>query len=158
MTRSAAGVVDQYDIDPAVVEALLARYGDVTLEPDADELTDRERLVREFFESGDEHPIRTGPDHYHQFERSEWVERPAAPGTEDEFQAALDAAVRRGIVARTDEDRPRYSSSYYDLLSELGGEFTASDIDELCETTGMPKRHVYYHVFTDLNLDVDLRA
>lgn len=158
MTRSAADLVDQYDIDPAVIEALLVRYGDMEPEADVDELTPREQLVGEFFESGDDHPIRTGSDHYYQFERSDWADQPAAPSSEAEFEAALEAIVRQGIVARTDEDPPRYSASYYDLLSELGGQFSASDVEELCKTTGMPERQVYYHVFTDLTLDVDLTA
>lgn len=158
MTRSAADLVDQYDIDPAVIEALLVRYGDMEPEADADELTPREQLVGEFFESGDDNPIRTGPDHYYQFERSDWADRSAAPSSASEFEAALEAIVRRGIVARTDEDPPRYSASYYDLLSELGGQFSASDVEELCNATGMPERQVYYHVFTDLTLDVDLTA
>ncbi|CAP15381.1 uncharacterized protein OE_6281R (plasmid) [Halobacterium salinarum R1] len=55
----------------------------------------------------------------------------------------------KGLVARTDENTPRYSTSFYKLLGEMEGDYTASEIDSLCESTGMSKRQVYYHIFTD---------
>lgn len=158
MTRSAADLVEQYDVDPAAIEAFLVRYGDLEFESCADELTTRAKLVREFFESDDGKPIRAGPDHYYQFEQSEWAERPSAPGTETEFEEVLDTLVRAGVVARTDETRPRYSASYYEVLSELGKQFTASEIDDICETTGMPTEQVYYYLFTQPTMDIDLTA
>lgn len=158
MAQSAADLVDQYDIDAEVVEALLVRYGDPFDDTEPAALSVAENAVRDLLEAEGDHPIRTSSDHFYQFERSTQAEQSDTPATEADFEDVLQALVEKGVVARTDEDTPRYSTSYYDVLSALGGAFTASEIDELCDATGMPKREVYYHVFTDLELDVDLTA
>jgi hypothetical protein len=156
MSRSAVDLVQRYDIDAEAVEALLQRYGDPEPIRVNEDLTARESLVRETLEAAGDHPLRTSSDHYYQFTRSERAEDPVAPDTETEFTAILDALVEDGVVARTNDQPPLYSTSYYKILSELPNDLTASEIEELCAETGMPKRQVYYHIFTDLQLDADL--
>lgn len=158
MGQSAVDLIQQYDIDAEAIEALLQRYGDPDSSSVNENLTAEESLVTETLEADDDHPIRTSSDHYYQFTRSEQADDPAAPDTEDEFNNVLEALVGEGVAARTNEQQPRYSTSYYKILSELQNELTASEIDELCAETGMPKRQVYYHIFTDLHLSVDLTA
>lgn len=156
MSQSAVDLIQQYDIDAEAIEALLQQYGDPDSFSVSDNLTAGESLVTETLEADGAHPIRSSSDHYYQFTRSEQADDPAAPDTEDEFTETLEALVEKGVAARTNEQRPRYSTSYYKILSEMQNELTASEIDELCAETGMPKRQVYYHIFTDLHLDVDL--
>lgn len=152
-------LVEQYDIDEAVIEALLIRYGDVSFDDTTkDELNDREDLVYQLLESDGDHPIRSAEDHYYQFEQSDLADNLSAPDSEAEFDEVLETLVAKGLVARTDEERPRYSTSFYDLLGDMRRDLTASEIDNLCESTGMSKRQVYYHIFNDLYLDADLTA
>lgn len=152
-------LAEQYDIDPEVIEALLLRYGDVSFDDATeDELKKEEKLVYQLLESDGDHPIRLAEDHYYRFEQSDVADNSSAPSNEAEFKEVLERLVAKGVVARTDEKRPRYSTSFYELLGDLRRDFTASEIDSLCESTGMSKRQVYYHIFTDLHLDVDLTA
>jgi hypothetical protein len=152
-------LVEKYDIDPEVIEALLLRYGDVSFDDTTtDELERDEKLVYQFLESDGDHPIRLAEDHYSPFERSDVADSSSAPSSETEFKEVLETLVVKGIVACTDEKRPRYSTSFYDLLADIKRDFTASEIDSLCESTGMSKRQVYYHILTDLHLNVDLTA
>lgn len=152
-------LIEQYDIDIAVIEALLLRYGDVSFGDETkDELKEEEELVYKFLESDGDHPIRLAEDHYYQFERSYLAGNSSTPDSEAEFNEVLETLVAKGLVARTDEQLPRYSTSFYELLKEMGEDYTASEIDSLCDSTGMSKRQIYYHIFTDLNLDADLTA
>jgi hypothetical protein len=150
-------LVEQYDIDPEVIEALLLRYGNASFDDTTkDEIKGEEKVVYQFLESDGDHPIRLAEDHYYQFERSDVADSSSAPSSEAEFKKVLETLVAKGVVARTDDKRPRYSTSFYDLLADIKRNFTTSEIDSLCESTGMSKRQVYYHILTDLDLSVDL--
>lgn len=156
MGQSAVELVEQHDLDAAVIEALLVRYGDLKLDNMAT-LDGEQELVYRWLESDDDQPVRRAEDHYYQFERSELRDDSSAPETEPEFEEILETLVAEGLVAKA-EDRPLYSTSFYDILTELGPDFTASEIDDLCASTGMSKRQVYYHIFTNLHLNVNLTA
>ncbi|MFD1599985.1 hypothetical protein [Halobellus rarus] len=156
MSERAHDLIDSHEVDAELIEALLWRYGADVDTPDPESLDSAGDRVYEFMtEHGSS--VRPAADHFYQFEdHPEYGSRPAAPATEPDFEIVLDELVRAGLIARTGEDRPRYSASFYDLLVELGPTFTAGEIDTLCERTGMDKRAVYHRVLGSLKLDLDL--
>ncbi|GAB3411895.1 hypothetical protein GCM10027435_04090 [Haloparvum alkalitolerans] len=154
MTRTTTELLRQHDVDPVVVEAILSRYGADLEEPSVDNVSDPAERAYAFLDGEDGSPIRTVQDHYYQFATADHIEGP--PETESAFGAVLEELVDEGLVARTAELTPRYSVSFYDLLADVRTDWTASGVDEFCAETGVNKREVYAHIFTDLHLDVDL--
>jgi len=156
MSETPAELVQEYDVDAELVEALLIRYADLD-EPSADPLPTTHKVVYEFLDPDGDAPIRTLEDHFYQLQNhSDYGDDASAPQHEVSFEAVVTDLVTEGLVARTDEEPPRYSASLYRLLADLDREWTASGIDEFCATTGVDKCQVYYHILTDLGLDVDL--
>ncbi|MFD1687235.1 hypothetical protein [Halobellus litoreus] len=156
MSDRAHDLIERYDIDSELIEALLWRYGADVDAPDPESLDDARARVYEFLDEGDP-SIRSAADHFYQFaNHPEYGTRPDAPATEPDFEIALDGLVDAGLVARSEEERPRYSASFHDLLVELGPTFTAEDIDALCRNTGTDKRAVYHSILDSLELDLDL--
>jgi hypothetical protein len=155
MSERAHELVDSYDIDPELIEGVLLRYGADVDVPEPDDLDSVHREVYEFL--ADEESIRAAGDHFYQFDsHTEYGTRSDAPSTEPDFEAVLDDLVEAGLVARTAEDRPRYSASFYNLLGEVGPNFTATELDQFCAASGTDKRAVYYHILGSLELDLDL--
>lgn len=155
MSDRAHDLVDEYDIDPELIEGLLWRYGADVDTPDPDDLDGVHREVYEFLV--EEESIRAVTDHFYQFDtHADYGTGSDAPATEPDFEAILDDLVKAGLVARTAEDRPRYSASFYSLLGELGPTFTATELEQFCATSGTDKRAAYYHVLGSLELDLDL--
>lgn len=157
MSDRAHDLVDEYDIDPELIEGLLWRYGaDIDVpESDPAALDSAHREVYEFL--ADEESMRAAADHFYQFEaHGEYGTGSAAPPTEADFEAILDDLVEAGLVARTAADRPRYAASFYRLLGEVGPRFTATELDEFCTASGTDKRAAYYHILGSLELNLDL--
>ncbi len=154
MTGTATALLQEHDVDPAAVEALLTRYGVETDGPSVDGVSEAGERVYAFLDDEEDAPIRTAEDHFYQFATADRVKGP--PETESAFQAALEELVDEGLVARTAGLNPRYSVSFYDLLAGVRTDWTASGVDQFCSETGVDKRQVYAHIFTDLQLDVDL--
>ncbi|QCC49178.1 hypothetical protein [Halobellus limi] len=156
MSERAHDLIDDHDVDPELIEALLWRYGADVETPDPESLDGARERVYEFIrENGPS--LRTAADHFYRFEdHPDYGSRPDAPATEPDFEIALDRLVEAGLIARTDDDLPRYSASFHDVLVDAGPSFTADEIDALCEDTGMDKRAVYHCVLGSLELDLDL--
>jgi hypothetical protein len=155
MSDRAHDIVDRHDIEPELIEGVLWRYGADIDVPDPDDLDSVHRGVYEFLAEAES--IRAAPDHFYQFDtHAEYGTRSDAPSTEPDFEAILDNLVRAGLVARTAEDRPRYSASFHTLLWEVGPSFTATELDQFCAASGTDKRAVYYHILGSLELDLDL--
>lgn len=157
MSKEAEQLVREHNIEAELIEALLSRYGGEVDTPSIDDMTPTHRTVYQFLENDGDSPIRTAEDHFYQFDNhSEYGQEATAPGVEPAFRAILSDLVAEGLIARTSEEMPRYSSSFYNLLSEIGRDWSASEIDQYCAETGVDKRQVYYHILTDLHLNVDL--
>lgn len=156
MSERAHDLIEAYDVDPALIEALLWRHGADVDVPDPESLDGAQARVYEFLDEGDP-SIRTAADHFYQFaNHSEYGTHPDAPATEPDFEITLDRLVREGLIARTAEKPPRYSASFHDLLVEVGPTFTADEVDALCETSGIDKRAVYHRILGSLELDLSL--
>lgn len=63
--------------------------------------------------------------------------------------------VEAGLVARTAEDRPRYSTSFYNLPGEVGPRFTGTGLDQFCAASGTDKRAADSHIQGSPELDLD---
>ena len=157
MSGRAHDLVDEHDINPELIEGLLWRHGadvDVPVS-DPEDLDSAHREVYEFL--ADEESIRAVADHFYQFDaHAECGTGSDAPSTEADFGVILDDLVKTGLVARAAEDRPRYATSFYALLGEVGPRFTATELDEFCATSGTDKRAAYYHILGSLELNLDL--
>jgi len=157
MSEKAERLIREYHIEAELIEALLLRYGGEIDTPGVDDLMPTHRLVYQFLEDDGESPIRTAEDHFYQFDNhSEYGQKATSPGVETAFEAILSDLVAEGLVARTTEEVPRYSTCFYDLLAEIDRDWSVSEIDQFCAETGVDKRRVYYHILTDLHLNVDL--
>jgi hypothetical protein len=156
VSERAHDLIDRHDVDAELIEALLWRYGGDVETPDPESLDSAGERVYEFMtEHGSS--VRTAADHFYQFENHpEYGSRPDAPATEPDFEIVLDELVEAGLIARTDDDLPRYSASFHDVLVDVGPSFTAGEIDALCERSGMDKRAVYHSILGSLELDFDL--
>jgi len=156
VSERAHDLIDSYDVDAELIEALLWRYGADVETPDPGSLDAAGERVYEFMaEHGSS--LRTAADHFYQFEdHPEYGSGPDAPATEPDFEIVLDELVRAGLVARSDDDLPRYSESFHDLLVEVGPRFSPREIDALCERSGMDERAVYHSILGSLELDLDL--
>lgn len=157
MSKEAEQLIREYNIEAELIEALLLRYGGEFDTPSIDDMTPTHRLVYQFLEDDGDSPIRTAEDHFHQFDNySEYGQEATSPGVEPAFEAILSDLVAEGLIARTNEEVPRYSASFYNLLAEIDRDWSASKINQFCAETGVDKRQVYYHILTDLHLNVDL--
>lgn len=155
MSDRAHELVDSHDIDPELLEGLLWRYGADVGVPDPDDLDGVHRDVYEFLV--EEESLRTAADHFYQFDiHGEYETESDAPSTEPDFEAILEDLVEAGVIARSAEDRPRYSASFYNLLGDVGPTFTAAELDQFCAASGTDKRAVYYHILGSLHLDLHL--
>lgn len=156
MTDRTRELIDEHDLAPELIEGLLWRYGADLPVPDPSALHDTQVQVYEFLCEGDE-PLRSAADHFYQFEdHDDYGVRSDAPATEPDFEMVLDDLVDAGLIARTDERRPRYSASFRRVLREVGPEFTPREIDRLCAETGMDKRAVYREILDAGDLELDL--
>lgn len=157
MSKTAEELVQEYNIEAELIEALLLRYGGAIDKPTIDNLTPTHRLVYQFLENDEDSPIRTAEDHFYQFNNhSEYSQKSNSPGVESAFEAILSDLVAEGLVAQTNEELPRYSTSFYDLLAEIDRDWTVSEIDQFCAETGVDKCQLYYHILTSLHLNVNL--
>lgn len=155
MSNRAYELIDGYDIDSELIEGVLWRYGADIDVPDPDDLSSVHRDVYEFLAAAES--IRAVTDHFYQFDtHADYGTGSDAPSTEPDFEAILEDLVDAGLVARTAEDRPRYSASFYSLLGEVGPTFTATDLDQFCAASGTDKRAAYYHILGSQHLDLDL--
>ncbi|WP_435183609.1 hypothetical protein [Halobellus sp. EA9] len=156
MTDRTRELIDEYDLEPELIEGLLWRFEADLPVPDPEALEDTHVQVYEFLGEDDE-PLRSAADHFYQFEsHDEYGVRSDAPATEPDFEMVLDELVDAGLIARTDDRRPRYSASFHQVLRELGPEFTRREIDRLCAETGMDKRAVYRAIIDSHDLTLDL--
>lgn len=155
MTRHAHDLVDEHDLEPALIEGVLWRHGADVDVPDPEDLDGVHREVYEFLR--ETASVRAVPDHFYQFDTDdEYGAGPDAPSTEPDFEAILDDLVEAGVVARTAERRPRYAASFFDLLWTVGPSFTATEVDRFCSASGTDKRAVYYHLLDAADLELDL--
>lgn len=161
MSSVTADLLDEYDVDDELIEALLVEVG-VDLDGMAVPMDDSvpeglggdEALVYAFLQTGEN---RTAEDHYYQLaEYSEWADDPDLPPSEDAFRTTLEGLVDAGLIACVPDDPPLYSGRFDEVLYDLGPDFTAAEIDRLCADSGMDKRAVYRHVLTDRHLSVDV--
>ena len=156
MTDRTRVLIDEYDIAPELIEGLLLQYGAGFDGTDPDSLAEPQAQVYDFL-VGDEQPIRSAADHFYQFELSdEYGVRSDAPATEPDFEMALENLVAAGLVARTDEEVPRYCASFHDTLWEIGPDFTPAEIDRLCSETGMDASGVYRTILGSLDLGLEI--
>lgn len=157
MSKTAEELVQEYNIESELIEALLLRYGGAMDKPTIDNLTPTHRLVYQFLEHDGDSPIRMAEDHFYQFNNnSEYGQKANSPEVESAFNTILSDLVAEGLVAQTNEGVPRYSTSFHDLLAEIDRDWTVSEIDRFCAETGVDKRQVYYHILTSLHLNVNL--
>ena len=155
MTDRARELLEAYDVDPELIEALLWRYGADLDVPDPEALDDVHEQVYEFL--ADDGSLRSALDHYYRFENHpEYGIHSDALATEPDFEIVLDDLVAEGLIARTADELPRYSASFHDLLQEVGPRLTAAAVDRLCAESGTNKRAVYYHILDSPDLDLDL--
>ena len=149
-------LIEEFDIVPELLEGLLLEYAPDFDGTDPSSLDEAEAQVYEFLTEADQ-PIRSAADHFYQFEVSdEYGVRSDAPATEPDFEMALETLVTEGLIARTDEDPPRYAASFHDALWELGPDFTPGRGDRLCSATGMDPSAVYRTILGSLDLDLEI--
>ncbi|MFB6251652.1 MAG: hypothetical protein ABEI27_08210 [Halobellus sp.] len=149
-------LIEEFEVVPELIEGLLLQYAPDFDAIDPSSLDETEAQVYEFLEEDDQ-PIRSAADHFYQFELTdEHGVRSDAPATEPDFEMALENLVTEGLIARTDENPPRYSASFHDTLWELGPDFTPATTEQLCSTTGMDSRAVYRAILGSLDLNLEI--
>lgn len=157
MSKTPEQLVREYDIEAELIEALLRRYGGEVDTPSIDDMSPTHQLVYQFLEDDGDSPIRMAEDHFYQFDNHpEYGKKSTFPEDEPAFESILSDLVAEGLIARTNEEVPRYSSSFYNLLAEIGRDWSASEINQFCAETGVDKHQVYYHILTDLHLNMNL--
>ncbi|RLM54101.1 hypothetical protein DVK02_11800 [Halobellus sp. Atlit-31R] len=90
MTTRAQELIDAYDVDAELTEALLWQSGAESDVPTPEELDDERERVYQFL-ADDDSPTRAAPDHFYQFETSEAHGiNSDALATESDFEVVLD--------------------------------------------------------------------